>query len=638
MKKIVAVLVMALMAVGFEWSLPLSSRDAADRTASQGSDAFFRTSVTTLDYQGLRAQNRARTVAFSRIDRQTSPTEATYTLTGEAGIRLGNDGSPAFYGVPPVKLTRNLSNDLLSNPQKSPGLDPWIKIINRTLAGLTRKHMTSGQWEQSLDLGLGEEFPQAVQVRFWAQPLPEPESRWILITAETGLISFTALERRYEEIPITGRYRGVLIYSPADGAFQQSAAALTLYRGEDQCRIERLQFAADASGKNLFPALDVRDYLGASGDPLPIAAQGAFPSWCAQSSLVFDILNAAMMTAAEGSTNFPGVADVEQVLLNIINHDYFAIAKVLGQAAAEEYLGEWMKALRFYQNSAKDGVTKALFELAKEVASDKAVEMIGLAVGMPGLGTALVLIELEKTLFTLAVKEWQKEIAAARALNARPRPVLRPVSPPPRPAPPVTIKDTTRPGSKAGEETTTQPPKKPGSALKIVGIVLGIAGLVVGGIYLAKLLKDLNAEEGDETGSETWAGNYTDVKETTTYGEADCRYTTTGSISFNLTRSGSKITGTNTISNLQDNIVQLDPYLICPPLPHCSSRTGDVTATVNSQGNYVFSFLVIDCVGSYPQFTATVSGNEMRGSVVYTVPGMIGPVTSKHTLNFIVYK
>ena len=56
--------------------------------------------------------------------------------------------------------------------------------------------------------------------------------------------------------------------------------------------------------------------------------------------------------------------------------------------------------------------------------------MIGLAVGMPGLGTALVLIELEKTLFALAVKEWQKEIAAARALNARPKPVLQPISPP----------------------------------------------------------------------------------------------------------------------------------------------------------------------------------------------------------------
>ncbi len=630
MKRIVAVLVMALMVAGFDWSFALSAGPRADQAAPKGSEAFFRTSVTTLDYLGRTAQNRARTTALVRIDRQNTATEATYTLTGEAGIRLGNDGAPAFYGVPPVKLARALSNDLLSNPQKSPALEPWVKIINRTLMGLTRKHMTSGEWEETIDLGLGDEFPGAIRARFWAQALPEPESRWILVTAETGLLSFTPLDRRYEEAPVYGRYRGVLIYAPSDDAFNQSAAALTLYRGEERCRVERLQFAADASGKNLYPALDVREYLGASGEPLPIASPGAFPSWSSQSSLVFDILNAAMMTAAEGATNWPGVAEVEQVLLNIINHDYFVIAKVLGQAAAEEFLGEWMKALRFYQNSAKDGALKALGELAGEILQDKAIEMIGLAVGMPGLGTALVLIELEKTLFALAVKEWQKEIAAARALNRQPRPVLQPTSPPPRPAPPVDVGNTTPPGQMPGQ-VRTQPPRQPNAALKAVGIILGIAGLAVGGYFLYKAVK------GVLGGSETWTGNFQVKDETTVYGEADCIYTTTGKVTFNLKKSGTSITGTNTISGLKDAIVQLDPYLSCPPNVHCGDSNGDVTATVSSSGNYVFSFFVIDCI-DYPSFTASVTsdGKTMTGSVVKT--SGIGPSGNKRTLTFTVTK
>lgn len=479
MKRAVALLIIVLMAVGFEWGYALSPRTGAGQSVPSSSDTLFRASITTLDYQGQKIQNRVQTVALARADRQKNSTEATYTLSGEAGVRVGKDGQPAYYQSPPVRLIRNLSTDLLSNGQQSPGLDRWVGIINRTLTGLTRKHMTSGEWEEVVDLKLGAGFPETIRARFWAEPLPEPENRWILITVETGLLSFVPLDRIYEEVPVYGRYRGVLVYAPAEDAFRQSGGVFDLYRGEDRYRIESLQFAADAEGTRLFPALDVREVLGLTEERLPIAAQGAFPSWCAQSSLVFDVLNAAMMTAAEGATNMEGIAGIEQGLIDLINHDYNAIYKFLGKAAAEEFLGNWMKALRFSANLETKGAGTALWELAKEVAEDG---ILAVAV-MSGLGLPVLVYKVAKFEMDLGkeiIKEMARDIAARKALNARPKPRLRPLDRPKPPAPPVQL---------PGKEKPAPVVKKPGSGLKIVGTILGIAAGVIGGLYVASLLK-----------------------------------------------------------------------------------------------------------------------------------------------------
>jgi hypothetical protein len=635
MKRAIALLIIILMAAGLEWGYALSPGTGAGQSVPSSSDTLFRTGITTLDYQGQKVQNRAQTVMFSRADRQKSSAEATYTVSGDAGIRVGKDGQPGYYQSPPVRLKRNLSTDLLSNGQQSRFLDHWVGIINRTLTGLTHKHMTSGEWEEVVNLELGAGFPETVPARFWAAPLPEPENRWVLITVETGLLSFVPLDRRYEEAVVYGRYRGVLAYSPADDAFRQSGAVFDLYRGEDRCRIECQQFAADAEGTRLYPALDVREYLGLTGEPLPIAAQGAFPSWCSQSSLVFDILNAAMMTAAEGATNWPGVADIEQSLTNLLNFvnnkigGYRDIVKILGQAAADELVGKWMMAIRLWSNAEAYGAKTALRGLILEVGEDLAL----IALAASGYGTPVVIYKLAKLELEFGkalIQEMARVVAAEKALRYRPTPRLRPRGQPTPQYPPVQL---------PGKEKPAPEVKKPGSGLKIVGTILGLAAGVVGGLYLAKLLKGTTTE-GAGGGSEIWSGTFTDVNNTTTYGEADCRYTTTGSITFNLNRSGSSVTGTNTISNLKDSIVELDPYVFCPPLPHSPSPTGSVKATVNSQGNYVFSSFYLDASGPYPQFTATVSGNppKMKGSVVYVVPGMIGPSGFTHTLTFEVDK
>lgn len=501
MKKTVALLVIVLMAAGFEWGYVLSPRAGAGQSVANSSDTLYRAAITTLEYQGRKVQNRVQTVMSSRADRRKNATEATYTLSGEAGMRVGKDGQPAYYQSPPVRLRRNLSTDLLSNGQQSPGLDRWVGIINRTLSGLTHKHMTAGEWEEVVDLQLGAGFPDSIRARFWASPLPAPENRWVLITVETGLLSFVPLDRRYEEVPVYGRYRGVLVYAPAEDAFRQSGATLDVYRGEERYRIQYLQFATNEEGTRLYPALDVREVLGLAEEPLPIAAQGAFPSWCAQSSLVFDVLNAAMMTASEGATNWEGIAGIEQGLIDLINHDYNAIYKFLGKAAAEEFLGDWMKALRFSANLESQGAGTALWELSKELAEDALLAVaVASGLGLPVLVYKAAKFEMELGAALLA--EMAKDIAAERALRARPKPTpLRPYAKPKPQPPPVRVEEPPKPESKPGEQRPAKPPKKPGSGLKIVAAIVGIAAGVVGGLYLAKLIQGGSTEEGGGGGS-----------------------------------------------------------------------------------------------------------------------------------------
>lgn len=274
MNKNIAILMVILMAVGFNWSFP-QAPSVAKQTKAKGLTVSFMTSVATLDYQGLKVQNRVQTVSLAKIERQISSSGATYALSGQGGLRIGNEGPGVLYGVSPITVNRDLANERLSSDTK--GLDPWLTIINGTLKGLIHKHMAAEAWEESITLSLGEAFPKSLQIRFSARSLPDPDSKWILITADSGLISFRALDEKYQDALIHGQYRGVLVYAPKEDEFLQAAATFILYHGEDRFGIEQLHFAADANGNQLYPLLNVGPYLNFKPEAPAIATQGAFP-------------------------------------------------------------------------------------------------------------------------------------------------------------------------------------------------------------------------------------------------------------------------------------------------------------------------------------------------------------------------
>jgi hypothetical protein len=476
MKKTLAVLVMVIMAVGFDWSLLQGSHDEVQVAGGEGSAVSFMTSVATLNYQGQKAQNRVQTVSLAKIERQTSSTGATYALSGEGGFRIGKDGTAAFYGLSPITVSRNLSDDRLSSDEK--GLSLWLTVINGTLNGLTHKHMASGAWEEPITLSLGDAFPETIQARFRAQPLPEPDSKWILITADSGLISFRALDEKYQDSLIYGRYRGVLVYSPTEDEFLQAAAVFVLYHGEDQFRIEQLHFAADQSGKQLYPVLDVGSYLDFKPEAPTIATQGAFPSWCVQATQVLDILHLAIMTAAEGSTNWGPVIMVDQSLLNLINHDYRGIAKWLGQAAADDYLrtwakifadqffGDWMKALNFINTQRKEGTAKAGYELAKDLSKDFILKRLPF-----GLGTMYQYLELVKTVSQAVQDKMAYDINNLTSFRPAPKPVVVPTEPP-------------KPSQPPPDKVKKAPASAGGDSLLWLELIAGALGLAAGAYEL----------------------------------------------------------------------------------------------------------------------------------------------------------
>ncbi len=405
MNKNIAILMVILMAVGFNWSFP-QGPVVAKQTKPKGLTVSFMTSVATLDYQGQKVQNRVQTVSLAKIERQISSGGAAYALSGQGGLRIGKEGKGAFYGVSPITVNRDLSNDRLSSDIK--GLAPWLNIINGTLNGLIHKHMASEAWEEPITLSLGEAFPESLQVRFSARPLPEPDSKWILITADSGLISFRALDEKYRDSLIYGQYRGTLIYAPKEDAFLQAAATFILYHGEDKFRIEQLHFAADANGNQLYPVLNVGPYLNFKPEAPAIATQGAIPSWCIQAAHVLDALHLAIMTAAEGSTNPEPISNVSQLLLNSINHDYNFIEKMVGKLAAEEFLGDWMKVLNFYNTEREGGTVKAIYELVKDLSKDLIVA--GLKVLPFGIGNIYKIVDLNLTALEASMDQMDYDV------------------------------------------------------------------------------------------------------------------------------------------------------------------------------------------------------------------------------------
>lgn len=129
----------------------------------------------------------------------------------------------------------------------------------------------------------------------------------------------------------------------------------------------------------------------------------------------------------------------------------------------------------------------------------------------------------------------------------------------------------------------------------------------------------------------TWKGNFTVTDVSTTYNADPCTYTTKGIITLNLNQDGTSVIGTNTISSLQDTIDSSKSSLICPPVPHCSAASGGIKATINANGNLIFSFFSLDC-GDYGTFTGTVLDTTMSG--VTTKTYQVGPISDSYTLNF----
>jgi hypothetical protein len=389
MKKIMVMFMTIMMAVGFNWSFPREA-SAVKQPVPREATVSFVTSVATLNYQGQKVQNQVQTVSLAKIERQLSPTEAMYNISGQGGLRIGKYGMSAFYSVAPITVNRHLKNEQLASENKI--LDTWLTVINGTLESLVHEHMVSKTWEHPFSLGLGAEFPKTIQVQFSARPLPEPDSKWIAISAESGLISFSALDEEFQEFTIYGRYRGVLVYSPNEDKFLQAGATFTITNGNDQFRIEQLQFAADASGNQLQPMLNLAPYLDFKPETPKIATPGSFPSWCIQASRVFDTLHLAIMTAAEGSTNPGFVSMLPQSMQNLLSHDYNFIEKMLGKEAADKFLGDWMKVLNFYNTEKAEGTAKAMYELGKDLGKDLIVAALNI---LPlGIGNIVKTVEL----------------------------------------------------------------------------------------------------------------------------------------------------------------------------------------------------------------------------------------------------
>jgi len=462
MKKTLAVLVMVIMAVGFDWSLLQGSHDEVQVAGEKGSAVSFMASASTLNFQGQKTQNRFQTASLAKIERQTSPAGATYALSGQGGYQMENVGTAAYYEVSPITVNRDPAGRLSTDRK---GLNPWLTVVNSTLNGLSRKNMTMGTWEEPITLALGEGFPETVQARFRARPLPEPDSKWTLITADSGLISFRALDAKYQDAVIYGRYQGVLVYAPKEDTFLQAAAAFTLYRGEDKFRIEQFQYAADSGGNQLYPILDAGPFLNFATEEPKITVQGVFPSWCIQAAYVLDILHLAVMTAAEGCTNPAPVSMVGQSSLNLIYHVYYSEEDVLRRSAKDQFLRDWKDLQDLAKSQHIDWTSKPIFNVGQELSKGFIPNSVpsGSDVFKTFLGKPM------KPLYVAAKKMIDGKLYDIKLINDFPNAL------PPAPPGPTTV-STPAPKPAAPKEPPPQPPpdkvKKPDSTIDTLNSLL----------------------------------------------------------------------------------------------------------------------------------------------------------------------
>jgi hypothetical protein len=478
MKKTVVCFLMTMMALGFRWNFPLPSQSPGEDAGATGAEVSYVTSLQTTYFQGKQEQNQARLFSLAKVERRASAGGAAYALSAEAGLQVGASGNPALFTAQPITVNRD-GDGLLKNNQS--GLAPMFALINRTLSGLVHRRMGSGVWSETIPLRLGDGFPEEVQAEFWVQPLPEPHGRWTLVSADSGLFSFSPLDRKFKDSPIYGRYRGILVYSPAANEFLQSASSFILYHGEDQFRLEQLQFAADESGRQRQPLLDAGAFLDFMPGPPAIAKPGAFPSWCSQAALLFDVLHLSLMTAAEGATNPVGPGLIEQSLIDLISRDYNAMEKFLGKAAADQFLGDWMKILKFSLEAGAGKVGKALLNLARDVGKE-----IGLNALPFGIGNIYRIFELQRDAIDAAQEQIRQDIQKLRPFQA---------------------KTATPAASSGGGEIESSVikeggPAKPHPRLSLPVMILGLAGGVALGLFLIQKLKKVSSPDGgDDCGS-----------------------------------------------------------------------------------------------------------------------------------------
>ncbi len=484
MKKIIVLLLAVMMAAGFNWSLPQKTASTVPATA-QASKTSYMASISWLNYQGQKAQARAQSASITKVERQRSSAEATYAFSGQGGFQVGKDEPAILWGGSPLTVRRNLADDRLSSDVKGLGL--WLTVVNNTLGGLAHREVASGTWEESIDLGLDDSFPRTIKARFQARPLPEPDSQWVLVTADSGLLSFRALGEKTLDPKIYGRYQGVLVYSPEEDAFLQSAAAFIVYHGEDQYRIEQMQFASDADGKQLYPVLDVSAYLKFDSQAPAIAKEGPFPSWCVQATQVLDIVNLAMMTAAEGATNPESVLATaasttnqqvwnQQLLESIRATNGVNDLIELGNKVNKR-ISAWLKALDFANKAREEGMTKALVDTAEDIGKSMTFEIASKLVIAFVPQARFLKIFLDYAV-PLAVMAYQiKKTYDLQKTLAEIEPSTGPVT---KPRPRI-IMDT--PETRAQE---APPPVRVKKRVAILPIVLGVAALTAGLLVLKK--------------------------------------------------------------------------------------------------------------------------------------------------------
>jgi len=411
----------------------------------RNSTTSYVVSSTWLNYQGKDVQNVARRASLTKIERAASSTGATYAVSGRGGIQVGSEFGPAFFSAKPLILKRSAADNRLSSDLKSMAV--WLGNINETLSRLRYKRMALGAWEETVFLPDDDSFPKAIQARFRARPLPAPDEKWIAIAAETGLITFKAIDEKAPGAAIYGRYQGVLVYSPAENAFNQAAAVLTLYQEDNQFRIEQVHFAADAKGNPLYPALDVGSYLNLKDSAPKITIAGAFPTWCVQASQIFSLLHMAVMTAAEGSTN-PFDVDItpnELEFNKLAWQSYKDTGDLLEQSnALNNRLGAWIKAVEFifrYRNNGYyDAMTNLIMDIAPGIIFEGICDVAMIA--MPQWAFAIKCIQYGTPLALMAYNYWKtynfynmmKDLAPPEPAPTTPRPSITqpiPAAPPP---------------------------------------------------------------------------------------------------------------------------------------------------------------------------------------------------------------
>jgi len=157
------------------------------------------------------------------------------------------------------------------------------------------------------------------------------------------------------------------------------------------------------------------------------------------------------------------------------------------------------------------------------------------------------------------------------------------------------------------------------------------AGTVTITVFVEGVTKEvtLTIVESEESGSddtggeETWTGTF--ELQDVFHGAFDCTYVTTGSITMAITDTDGTLSGTSTFSNLAETV---DPSN-CPPNIH--SATGSLAGTVNSSGNYAFTFFDLDNAGIAP-FTATISGSSFSASGTFTSTGLVADNDYTYTI------